>query len=138
LIVPTLIDKDGNLHPYQTLIENGTNLELDGHLVIAGKLSEFAIDDGIPALPPTVGPITFQLLWTEAERVAIDDLVLTDKAVANFKRLLDDPRTDAVVMALPSIQNSIETTLAALVGAGIIAEDDAPTRKAEILAGVMK
>jgi hypothetical protein len=90
------------------------------------------------APPPTVGPITFQLLWTEAERVAIDDLVETNKAVRNFKKLLDDPRTDAVVMALPSIQNSIETTLTALAGAGVITEGDVPVRKAEILAGVMK
>jgi hypothetical protein len=89
-------------------------------------------------VPPTVGPIAFQLLWTEDERVAIDELVLTNKAVANFKKLLDDPRTDAVVMALPSIQNSIDTTLAALASGGIITESDVPTRKAEILAGVMK
>lgn len=96
--------------------------------------------EAIPAvpLPPTVGPITFQLLWTEAERVAIDDLVSTNKAVANFKRLLDDPRTDAVVMALPSIQNSIQTTLEALAAKGTITEADIETRKAEILAGQMK
>lgn len=96
--------------------------------------------EAIPAapLPPTVGPITFQLLWTEAERVAIDELVATDKSVANFKRLLDDPRTDAVVMALTSIQNSIQTTLEALAANGIITEADVATRKAEILAGVMK
>lgn len=92
----------------------------------------------LPPSPPTVGPITFQLLWTEGERVAIDELVAINKAVANFRRLLDDPRTDAVVMALPSIQNSIHTTLEALADKGTIAEADIEVRKAEILAGVMK
>jgi hypothetical protein len=89
-------------------------------------------------VPPTVGPIAFQLLWTEVERVAIDDLVTTNKAVANFKRLLDDPRTDAVVMALPSIQNSIQTTLQALVDKGTITEADVEARKAQILSGQMQ
>lgn len=89
-------------------------------------------------VPPAVGPITFQLFWTEAEQVAIDELVATDKAVANFKRLLDDPRTDIVVMALPAIQSRIQTTLEALAAKGTITEADVATRKAEILAGVMK
>lgn len=91
-----------------------------------------------PPMPPTVGPIIFQLLWTVDERVAIDELVETNKGVKNFKRMIDDPRTDAVVMALPSIQASIQKTLEAMAEKGTISQADVDTRKAEILAGVMK
>jgi len=85
---------------------------------------------------PKVGPIAFQMLFTPAEMIAADELKATDKVLASFWKLIDDPRTDAIDLGLESVQNAIEYTLTAVKGAGVAV--DVPARKAAILSGVLK
>ena len=91
----------------------------------------------VPAVTyPKVGPIAFQMLFTPAEMIAADELKATDKVLASFWKLIDDPRTDVVDLGLESVQNAIEYTLTAIKGAGVAV--DVPARKAAILSGVLK
>lgn len=85
---------------------------------------------------PNVGPIAFQMLFTPAEMIAADELKATDKVLASFWKLIDDPRTDVVDLALEGVQNAIEYTLTAVKNAGV--DVDVPARKAAILSGVLK
>jgi hypothetical protein len=85
---------------------------------------------------PKVGPIAFQMLFTPQEMIAADELKATDKVLASFWKLIDDPRTDVVDLGLESVQNAIEYTLTAVKGAGVAV--DVPARKAAILSGVLK
>ena len=90
---------------------------------------------------PKVGPIAFQMLFTPEEAITADGLKATDKVLASFWKLIDDPRTDVVDLGLESVQNAIEHTLTA-VSAAIVAAGgtaiDVPARKAAILSGVLK
>lgn len=85
---------------------------------------------------PKVGPIAFQMLFTPQEMIAADELKATDKVLASFWKLIDDPRTDVVDLGLESVQNAIEYTLTAVKAAGV--DVDVPARKAAILSGVLK
>lgn len=85
---------------------------------------------------PKVGPIHFQMLFTPQEAVAADELKATDKALASFWKLIDDPRTDVVDLGLGSVQNAIAYTLTKIKDAGV--DLDVPTRLAAILSGVLK
>lgn len=85
---------------------------------------------------PKVGPIAFQMLFTPAEMIAADELKATDKVLASFWKLIDDPRTDTVDLGLQSVQGAIEHTLTAVKNAGV--DVDVPARKAAILSGVLK
>lgn len=86
--------------------------------------------------PPTVGAIAFQRLFTSDERVKARELRKDDLRLDDIWRQIEDPRTDVVVMALPSIQADIEYTLQAVKAAGIAV--DVETRKAAILSGRMQ
>lgn len=85
---------------------------------------------------PKVGPIHFQMLFAPQEMIVADELKATDKVLASFWKLIDDPRTDVVDLGLESVQNAIEYTLTAVKGAGV--DVDVPARKAAILSGVLK
>ena len=85
---------------------------------------------------PKVGPIAFQMLFTPQEMIAAGELRATDKVLASFWKLIDDPRTDVVDLALEGVQSSIEYTLTAVKNAGV--DVDVPARKAAILSGVLK
>jgi hypothetical protein len=87
-------------------------------------------------VPPKIGPIAFQMLFTPAESVAADTLKAEDKTLASFWKLIDDPRTDVVDLSLQTVQNAIEYTLTAVKASGV--EVDVPTRKAQILTGVVQ
>ena len=91
-----------------------------------------------PAAPvyPKVGPIHFQMLFTPQEMITADELKATDKVLASFWKLIDDPRTDVVDLGLESVQNAIEYTLTAVKNAGV--NVDVPVRLAAILSGVPK
>lgn len=84
---------------------------------------------------PKVGPIHFQMLFTPQEMIAADELKATDKVLASFWKLVDDPRTDTVDLGLQSVQNAVEYTLTAAKAAGVAV--DVPARKAAILSGVL-
>ncbi|MBP9942073.1 MAG: hypothetical protein KBF33_11885 [Comamonas sp.] len=84
---------------------------------------------------PTVGPIHFQMLFTSEEAVAAEAACSTNPALNRFWKLIEDPRTDVVNLGLQSVQEAVEYTLTVAKGAGV--ELDVPTRKAEILSGVL-
>jgi hypothetical protein len=57
---------------------------------------------------PTVSRTAFKLLWPGAARIEIyDTLVKTDPIVKDFIRMLDDPKTDAIELAVPEIRLGI-------------------------------
>ena len=87
----------------------------------------------ITLVPPTVGPIAFMRLFTADERVKARELRATNPKINDFFLQLEDPRTDAVVMVLPSIQADIEYVLTAVEAAGL--SIDVQARKSEILTG---
>lgn len=92
-------------------------------------------DVGASASYPIVGPIHFRMLFTVKERLKAKELRAADAVMDDFWGLIEDPRTDVVNLALQSVQAAVEYTLSAVEAAGI--ELDVPTRKAEILAGVL-
>lgn len=96
-----------------------------------GSLYEPIID----VVPPTVDVISFKLLHTSLERITARELRATDPVIDDFWAILDDPRTENVVMALPSIQQAIEYTLTAINAAGV--PIDVEARKAAILSGLI-
>lgn len=85
-------------------------------------------------IPVTVGVIEFSLLFTTAERVKTRELRATDSTINDFWLLLEHPKTENVVMALPLVQANIQYTLEAIDAAGIDISD-IPARKAQILSG---
>lgn len=89
-----------------------------------------------PPVYPKVGPIHFQMLFAPAEMVAAEELRVTDKVLASFWKLIDDPRTDTVDLSLASVQNAIEYTLTVVKAAGV--ELDVQARKAQILTGILQ
>ena len=83
--------------------------------------------------PPAVSVTYFMLLFTPAERVKTRELRETDPTINDFWLLLEHPKTENVVMALPAIQASIQYTLEAIDAAGV--ETDIAARKAQIMSG---
>lgn len=82
---------------------------------------------------PTVGPTHFKMLFTAPERLKAKELRGADPMLDDFWELIDDPRTDVVNLALQSVQQAVEYTLAAVAAAGVAV--DVPERKAAILTG---
>lgn len=78
-----------------------------------------------PASSP-VSVIEFKLLFSISERVAINAARATDPVIDDFYKLLDDPRTETVNLALPAVAEM----LAYLVQQTLLSAD----RAAEILA----
>lgn len=99
----------------------------------APVVPEQATPEPAATVPPTVGAIAFMRLFTSDERVKARQLRSTDLKLDDFWMQLEDPRTDVVVMAIPSIQADIEYTLNALKNDGM--DIDVAMRKAEILLG---
>lgn len=85
---------------------------------------------------PKVGPIHFQMLFTPEEIVAAEELKATDKKLAAFWKLIDDPRTDTVDLSLQTVQSAVEYTLTVVKNAGV--DLDVPGRKEEICSGIIK
>ncbi|MDC8446075.1 MAG: hypothetical protein LV471_09155 [Nitrosomonas sp.] len=105
---------------------------VDDELPVIAQV-DFSPPEIPPVIPPTVNAIAFMRLFTSDERIKARELRATDPKIDDFWRQLEDPRTDVVVMALPSIQDDIECTLNAINTAGLTI--DVQTRKAEILSG---
>jgi len=96
------------------------------------------IEPEVPSVPEVaielkeVDPITFKLLFTSSERISAKVLRASDPAIDDFWTILDDPRTRAVDMRIPSIQAIIEHTLTACN------VENVAERKAQILQGVIQ
>lgn len=87
-------------------------------------------------LPPTLGAIAFQRLFTRAERVKARELRATDLELDDIWRQIEDQRTDVVVMALQSVQEDIEYTLKAVKAGGL--DIDVAARNTQILSGQIR
>lgn len=125
-------------------IESGQVIAVSDKPVFLGGMWEcgdqrFTDPDGSAYLPlteyPTVGPIHFQMLFTTQEAVAAEAARATDPALNRFWKLIEDPRTDVVNLALASVQDAVEYTLTIAKAAGV--DLDVGVRKAEILTGVL-
>lgn len=90
-------------------------------------------ETAITAVPVTVSVIEFMLLFTVAERVKTRELRATDATINDFWLLLEHPKTENVVMALPAVQASIQYTLGAIDASGL--DIDIAARKVQILSG---
>ena len=108
-----------------------------GWTVTAGKWSApTPVEPPAPVVTyPKVGPIHFQMLFEPAEMVTAGTLKATDKVLASFWKLIDDPRIDTVDLGLTGVQNAIEYTLTAVKAAGVPL--DVQVRKAQILTGIL-
>ncbi len=116
-----------------TTVQPGWRLE-DGHWQAPAAVEPGPTAEPAPSYP-TVGPIHFQMLFTSEEAVAAEAARSTNSALNRFWKLIEDPRTDVVNLGLQSVQEAVEYTLTVAKGAGV--ELDVPTRKAEILSGVL-
>ncbi len=54
-----------------------------------------------------VSTTRFKLLWTIMELIKIDELAATDKVVAKFLELVNDPKSPTIDMSLASVQQGI-------------------------------
>jgi hypothetical protein len=75
--------------------------------------------------PPTVGVITYKMLFTSAERIAVKASL--DPVIVDLQELMNDPRTTVVDLSLQSISDALDY----MTALGLIA----PGRKAQILTG---
>ena len=91
-----------------------------------------------PKVRPIVGPTTFKILWTVQERLGLKQLRATDAIIEDFLEIIEDPRAVEFDMSLPSTADGVEYALGKLATAGVIGEEDIPTRKEEILSGKVK
>ncbi|MDT8428474.1 MAG: hypothetical protein RQ757_06880 [Pseudomonadales bacterium] len=65
--------------------------------------------DPVPAqTSPVVSPITFKMLFTSAERLAIKAARATNPIIDDFFELLDDPRLTQVDLGLSSVQGALD------------------------------
>lgn len=81
-------------------------------------------------VPPKVSPVTFMLLFTAAERVAIKAARATNPVIDDFLDIIDDPRLTYVDLGLVSTQEAVGY----LAMEGLIAE----ARIQAILSGVVQ
>lgn len=81
------------------------------------------------ANPPIVTPVQYKLLFTSAERVAINAAKATDAVIQDLYSILDDPRLTEVDLSLQSTSDALDY----LIFKTLLT---AP-RKVEILTGVI-
>lgn len=84
-----------------------------------------------PIVYPKVSPMTFQMLFTSPERIAIRTKVAApDPVLADWWDIVTNPQLTEVDLALSSVQSA----LAYLVTLEILTED----RKAQVLTGIIQ
>lgn len=79
---------------------------------------------------PVVTPMTFKMLFTSSERIAIKRSVATDDVIEDWWGIINDPNLTEVNLGLKSAQDGLDY----LISVGIIT----PERKPEILSGLVK
>lgn len=132
--MPTLIDTAGNRYAYTSLEQHGTTISLDGMLFLPGSVADYTLETGVA---PIISPMTFLMLFTPAEEIAITQLIAgnpdADPPVAANAELalwwarLNDARLTQVNLGLKSVQAALDS----LVQLGALTVD----RVAEILTG---
>ncbi len=101
-----------------------------GWLLKNGQWHEPAPVAETTALPPSISPIEFKLLFTAQERVAIKAARATDPVIDDFYEVVEDPRLTFVDLGLQSTRDAIGY----LAAQGLIGAE----RVEQILAGVMQ
>ena len=79
---------------------------------------------------PVVTPMTFKMLFTSTERIAIKRSVATDDVIDDWWGIINDPNLTEINLGLKSAQDGLDY----LISVGILA----PERKVEILSGIVK
>jgi len=96
-------------------------------------------EDLLPTPPPVllqqISPITYKMLWTIQERIALKSMRATDDVIAELFELIDDPRMTKVNLNLTSVQQAIQYCLSKLEVAEVITEAEKATRYAAIMTG---
>jgi hypothetical protein len=93
-------------------------------------------DQYVDASFDEINTTRFKLLWTIMEMIKIDELTATDKIVAKFLELVNDPKAPTVDLALASVQHGVGYVLSKIYPD----EDDAEIkamRLTEILSNKM-
>lgn len=121
----SIIDRNGNIHEYQTLTVHDDSICLDGERFIQGTMADFT---PVPTPITHVTRLEFKALFTGAERVAIKKARAIDDLVEDFFSMVEDPDATGVDLTLPST----EAALFHLEGLGILTEE----RHEQILAGM--
>ena len=118
-VVVELFDDDprGRFHPALTFNEVTGDIRIGAPFVA-------------PALSLTVSPVEFKLLFTPAERVAIQAARATDPVIEDFMAIVEDPRLTHVDLGLKSTREA----LAYLGAQGLITAE----RVEAILSGVLQ
>lgn len=118
-VVVELFDDDprGRFHPALTFHEVTDDIRIGAPFVA-------------PALLLTVSPVEFKLLFTPAERVAIQAARATDPVIEDFMAIVEDPRLTHVDLGLKSTREA----LAYLGAQGLITAE----RVQAILSGVLQ
>lgn len=126
---------DVALHYSEQVPDSAENGDLWDGLALTKPVVPEPVVVVTPVVPPTITKTHFLLTFTSAERVKARALRATDPVLDDFWMILDI--TDTVNLSLPSVQNGVEYTLAAVKAGGLTTLDVA-TRKAEILAGKLQ
>lgn len=99
-----------------------------------GKWTITPVIEPEPIVPvinyPIVTPLTFQMLFTSKERIAIKTAVKTDPIIEDWWSIVTNPQLTEVDLGLTSVQEA----LTYLISLSIITED----REKEILTGKVK
>lgn len=96
----------------------------------ADPVIELVIEEVHDAVPLTVSPVEFRLLFTAAERVAITAARPSDPVIHDFYTIVEDPRLTHVDLGLQSTCDAIDY----LIAQGLV---DAARREA-ILSGALQ
>lgn len=138
IAVEVLTPPDGftleqSIHPDLVYLftEVPDNVTVSSTIDSKGKWAIAPVIEPEPIVPvvayPVVSPMTFQMLFTSKERIAIKTAVKTDPIIEDWWSIVTNPRLTEVDLGLKSAQEA----LAYLVSISIITED----REKEILTG---
>jgi hypothetical protein len=77
-------------------------------LVPEPDISDLQPSEPIIIVNPVVSPVSFKLLFTSQERIAIASARASDAVIDDFFSLLDDPRLMSVNRNLPQVKEGLD------------------------------
>ena len=102
------------------------------------KLSQKpSIEEAEPLAYVTISPVTFKLLFTSAERLAIKSLKASDPIIEDFYEIVEDPRLETVDFNLQSVRDGVAYLFGKLVEGGTLTQEEMEARLPQIFAGEM-
>jgi hypothetical protein len=93
-------------------------------------VAEVPVEPSPAADFPVITPMTFKMLFTSAERIAIKSKVTTDPIIEDWWSIVNEPNLTEVNLNLTSTQEALDY----LIEVGVLEED----RKIQILTGQVK